>query len=107
MYNQNKGDGLYKKKYHIQRVKMVENPDFSPTAKQSQVINNSDQYIETLVPVDKNAEYFVLRLDEGGKDIEHIKACRIGVHAYADAIAHHLPQLSIDLKAKYPLINNQ
>jgi hypothetical protein len=101
----NQGDGLYKKKYHIQRVKMVENPNFSPTAKQSQVINNSDQYIEALVSVDKNAEYFVLRLDQGGKDIEHIKACRIGIHAYADAIAHHLPKLAFDLKDKYPLIN--
>ena len=57
-----------------------------------------------LEPVDKNAEYFVMRLDEGGKDIEHIKACRIGVHAYADAIEHHLPDLAKDLRERYPLL---
>lgn len=54
--------------------------------------------------VDRNAEYFVLRLDEGGKDPEHIKACRIGVNAYADAIEHHLPELAKDLKERYPLL---
>jgi len=53
---------------------------------------------------DPNAEYFVMRLDEGGSDIEHIKACRIGVHAYADAIEHHLPELAKDLKERYPLL---
>lgn len=52
---------------------------------------------------DKDAEYFVMRLDEGGKDPEHIKACRIGVNAYADAIAHHLPELAKDLKERYPI----
>jgi hypothetical protein len=57
-----------------------------------------------LVPVDKGSEYFVMRLDEGGSDLEHIKACRIGIHAYADAIEHHLPQLAKDLKERYPLL---
>lgn len=56
-------------------------------------------------PCDENAEYFVLRLDEGGSDPEHIKACRIGIHAYADAIQHHLPELAKDLKERYPLLN--
>lgn len=56
------------------------------------------------VSTDENAEYFVMRLDTGGSDIEHIKACRIGVHAYADAIQHHLPELAKDLKERYPLI---
>lgn len=54
--------------------------------------------------VDKNADYFVMRLDEGGKDPEHIKACRIGVNAYADAIQHYLPELARDLKERYPLL---
>lgn len=54
--------------------------------------------------VDPGSEYFVMRLDEGGSDIEHIKACRIGVHAYADAIQHHLPELAKDLKERYPLL---
>lgn len=58
----------------------------------------------TTEPRDSSSEYFVLRLDEGGKDIEHIKACRIGVNAYADAIEHHLPELSKDLKERYPLL---
>ena len=57
-----------------------------------------------LAPVDEGSEYFVMRLDKGGSDIEHIKACRIGVHAYADAIEHHLPELAKDLKERYPLI---
>jgi hypothetical protein len=56
------------------------------------------------VPVDDNAEYFVMRLDEGGSDINHIKACRIGVHAYADAIENHIPQLAKDLRERYPLL---
>lgn len=53
---------------------------------------------------DEGSEYFVMRLDEGGSDIEHIKACRIGVHAYADAIQHHLPELAKDLRERYPLL---
>ena len=56
------------------------------------------------VNTDAESEYFVMRLDLGGKDIEHIKACRIGVNAYADAIEHHLPQLAKDLRERYPLI---
>lgn len=58
-----------------------------------------------LVDPDENEEYFVMRLDEGGgSDMEHIKACRIGVHAYADAIEHHLPDLASDLRERYPLL---
>lgn len=53
---------------------------------------------------DPGSEYFVMRLDEGGKDPEHIKACRIGVNAYADAIQRHLPELAKDLKERYPLL---
>lgn len=57
------------------------------------------------IPIDPGSEYFVMRLDEGGKDIEHIKACRIAVNAYADAIEHHLPQLAKDLRNRYPVLN--
>lgn len=57
-----------------------------------------------LKDVEKGAEYFVMRLDTGGSDIEHIKACRIGIHAYADAIEHHIPMLAKDLRERYPLI---
>lgn len=48
-------------------------------------------------PVDEDAEYFILRLDSGGSDPEHIKACRKAAVAYARAIQHHLPQLAADL----------
>lgn len=58
-----------------------------------------------LEQVDENAEYFIMRLDEGGKDAEHIKACRIGVNAYADAIEHHLPELAKDLRERYPSLS--
>lgn len=54
--------------------------------------------------VDKDAEYFIMRLDEKGSDIEHIKACRVGIHAYADAIEFHIPELAQDLKKRYPII---
>jgi hypothetical protein len=63
--------------------------------------------VDNLMPVDKDAEYFVMRLDEGGSDIEHIKACRIGIHAYAKAIQHHLPELAKDLIERYPLIGEE
>lgn len=57
-----------------------------------------------LVDIDKDAEYFVLRLDAGGSDINHIKACRIGIHAYADAIEPFIPELAKDLRERYPLL---
>jgi hypothetical protein len=57
-----------------------------------------------LSDTDDEAEYFVLRLDQYGSDPEHIKAGRIGIHAYADAIEHHLPQLAQDLRERYPLL---
>jgi hypothetical protein len=63
---------------------------------------NEPEYVPILNPVEEDAEYFVLRLDECGSDKEHIKACRIAVNAYADAIEHHLPELAKDLKERYP-----
>jgi len=53
-------------------------------------------------PTDPGAEYFILRLDGGGKDQRHIEACRVAVREYAKQIADHLPALSADLLAKYP-----
>ena len=55
-------------------------------------------------PTEEWAEYFILRLDEDGEDMEHIKACRVAIHAYADAIQHHLPKLASDIKERYPLL---
>lgn len=57
-----------------------------------------------LTTPDEDSEYFVMRLDTGGKDINHIKACRIGIHAYSDAIEPFIPELAKDLKERYPLL---
>ena len=51
--------------------------------------------------VDDFAEYFILRLDKGGDDIKHIKACRKAVKVYAKKIKNHLPKLSKDLLERY------
>lgn len=95
--------GLHKR-YFIKKYKMVPNKNYSPTSKPSQLINNYDPLIPKLVNVDEWAEYFVLRLDEGGSDINHVKACRIGIHAYADSIESTIPQLAKDLRERYPLL---
>jgi hypothetical protein len=52
-------------------------------------------------PVDPRAEYFVLRLDEHGRDPIHIEACRAAAMVYADMIAEHLPKLAADLRERY------
>jgi hypothetical protein len=50
--------------------------------------------------IDKDAEYFVLRLNGDGDPI-HIKACRDAVLCYARGIKDHLPLLYKDLIEKY------
>ena len=50
---------------------------------------------------DPNAEYFVLRLDNGGSDQIHIAACRKAVLAYADEIGEHIPKLAEDIRQRY------
>jgi hypothetical protein len=52
-------------------------------------------------PVDDNAEYFVLRLDECGKDPQHTAACRKAVAAYAESISNHLPNLAGDIRLRW------
>lgn len=52
-------------------------------------------------PVDDDAEYFVLRLDENGNDPMHIKAGRKAIMTYAEEIKDYLPQLSTDLIERY------
>lgn len=52
-------------------------------------------------PVDKNAEYFVLRLDKNQKDKKHLEACRKAILTYAYEIKEHLPLLSKELIEKY------
>jgi hypothetical protein len=64
----------------------------------------SPQFKFITKPVEPNSEYFVLRLDENGDDINHIRACRIAIHAYADAIEPFIPQLAEDLRNRYPIL---
>jgi hypothetical protein len=52
--------------------------------------------------VDRDAEYFVLRLDfHEGCDTTHVNACRAAIRCYAQNIKDHLPKLSEDLFRKY------
>lgn len=53
--------------------------------------------------VDPESEYFVLRLDNGAKDPNHLWACRKAIHTYAKEIESHLPELAKDLRQRYPL----
>lgn len=52
-------------------------------------------------PIDEGAEYFVLRLDDGGDDKKHIEACREAVRYYATLMQYDLPALSQDIWHKY------
>ena len=54
--------------------------------------------------MDSTAEYFVLRLDKDATDLNHLRACRAAIHAYADAIELNIPQLAHDLRERYPVI---
>lgn len=93
-------------RYVVKKLIVEKNPRYQepPSTFPKSGIRINPEYRIKEVNTDKNAEYFVLRLDENGSDLEHIKACRIGVHAYAKAIEHHLPQLAKELLEKYPLI---
>lgn len=89
-------NGLHAK-YQIKKI--VSNPDYNP--------NGEWRYQRNLlkaVDTDPDAEYFVMRLDTRDNDINHIKACRIGIHAYADSIESTIPQLAKDLREHYPLL---
>jgi hypothetical protein len=88
---QDNPNGLHQR-YKIQKI--------VPTQEQDFFGNNHYTYKDA----DKEAEYFVMRLDTGGSDLEHIKACRIAINAYADAISKHIPELANDLKKRYPIL---
>ena len=51
-------------------------------------------------PLDKDAEYFVLRLDKGG-DREHVISSRRAIQLYAKSIMKFLPDLAKDLDRLY------
>lgn len=51
-------------------------------------------------PCDPDAMYFVLRLDSGGSDAAHIRACRSAAKVYAGLVyidTDHLQQVGLDL----------
>jgi len=99
-------DGLHQR-YVVKKIKRIRNPKFEFNFSETlygKRHNNEPEFITKIVDVDPGSEYFVLRLDTGGSDINHIKACRIGVHAYADAIEPFIPQLAADLRERYPLL---
>lgn len=74
--------GLYKKYYIAKRTPHMQGAD-------------------TIDPVDEDAEYFVLRLDDGGKDPNHVAACRKAVLTYAENIKDYIPKLAADLIERY------
>ena len=51
-------------------------------------------------PLEKDSEYFVLRLDTNG-DPMHIEACRKAILVYAESIKSYIPKLSSDLIDRY------
>lgn len=94
-------NGLYMK-YFIQKI-----VDWHPKNQNARehLDDNTLAYFGPMVPefapVDEDSEYFVLRLDKGGKDKNHINACRKAVMKYADEIEPFIPQLAKDLREKY------
>lgn len=80
--------------------KLVPNPNYD-WGKASEIGENEEYFVEN---PERGAEYFVLRLDEGGKDVDHIRAGRIAIHAYAKAIRWKYPELAKDLEQRYPII---
>lgn len=58
-------------------------------------------------PVDPDAVYLVLRLDNGGKDKEHVRACRIAAVHYACAAPPHMKQMADELMEKLRRFQNE
>lgn len=48
-------------------------------------------------PIDKDAIYFVLRVDDGAKDQGHLEACREALFTYASHMLRHNIVLANDL----------
>lgn len=97
-------NGLHAR-YSIRKIVEVPNPKLNiPDGNYSKRVDRASPTILKTKEVDKDSEYFVLRLDTGGSDVEHIKACRIAINSYAEAIKNHLPQLASELIEQYPLL---
>lgn len=48
-----------------------------------------------------NEEYFPLRLDDGCKNPEHLKACRAAITTYAKTIEKSNPVLAKEIRERY------
>ena len=51
--------------------------------------------------LDPSSEYFILRVDEGGRDKAHLTASRMGVLAYADSVYPDNPKMAKDIYERY------
>jgi hypothetical protein len=74
------------------------------TIKEERKRGKYDRYKITHIdgsPTDPDADYFVLRLDDGGSDPAHIEACRRAILMYAIEIEEHLPMLAADIQRQY------
>jgi len=80
-------NGLHKR-YFV--AKLIQGIDYS-----------KHQLEDCILPVDEDAEYFVLRLDKNGSDPKHIQACRKAILTYAKNIAPFIPELAKDLIERY------
>jgi hypothetical protein len=91
-FKEDNPNGLHRK-YYIQKFKgkRYVGDDFF----------GNPQYEPIFEPVEKDSEYFVLRLDCNGDDKNHINACRAAILKYAEEIKDHLPELSADLIERY------
>lgn len=100
-------NGLHQR-YFVEKINKVPNPNYMAIIDKSSTYekrkNITDEFLLVRVPVKKNAEYFLLKLNNDCNDPNHIKACRIALHAYAAAISDYLPELATDLIENYPLI---
>lgn len=57
-------------------------------------------------PLSKGSKYFVLRYDNGGSDMIHIRACQKALLVYAEEVRDHIPKLSLELKERIRQIQN-
>lgn len=90
-------NGLHQK-YLIKKLKVVKDVLAFNISNDRAVM--SEEHIIAVLP-EPNEEYFILRLDDNGKDKTHIEACRKAVLYYAELIKDHTPQLSADLIERY------
>lgn len=82
--------GLYAK-YQIRKIVGLKN------------VKNSFGHRKQFKTKAVDGEYFILRLDDQQGDPNHLRACRLAINTYADAIESSIPKLAQDLKERYPV----